>query len=266
MSNLFGAKKKNRYPTGEGKKSAAVFVDYEHWYISLEKLYSIKPDVKGWSDELNRQYDVREMTFFADFSVGGLKNEVSKIREVTNMIVQTQNTSNHYKKDFTDFIMLDQIYQRAFDPNSADVFIIFTGDGHFSSVVRFLTNRCGKTVGIYGVKNAFSKQLQNMATYYIEVEKPAEPDPMQAYYQMILKNFKYLESQDKQRVLSFNKSVETVTRINHAPYSKVQSALKALMKKEYIRQVKEKLDGNTVTTLAVDWELVNRDGLYTEEK
>lgn len=243
------------------KGSAEVFVDFEHWYISMEKLFGTKPDIKGWSRELNASYDVTELTYFADFSINGMKNEIGKIREVTNMIVQTQNTSSHYKKDFTDFIMLDQIYQRAFDPNSADTFIIFTGDGHFSSVIRFLVNRCGKTVGVYGVKNAFSKQLQSMASWYVEVSKPLPPDPMAEYYTMILKNFKYLEGQGTKKVLSFNKTVETIAGINRVRYSKVQTALKALIKNNYVFSKKDTINGNSVTTLAVDWEKVDKDGL-----
>ena len=256
FSRIVGAGKR----VSDGKRTAAVFVDFEHWYISLEKLFGIKPDIKGWSKELNAKYDVTEMTFFADFSIQGMQNEISNIREVTNMIVQTQNTS-HYKKDFTDFIMLDQIYQRAFDPSSAEVFIIFTGDGHFSSAARFLKNRSGKEVGIYAVKGAFSKQLQSIADWSVEVEKPPEKDPLSPYYEMILKNFRYLEGQNRKMVLSFNKTVQTISAINHAQYSKVQNALKALMKKGYVYQKKDTIGSNAVTTLAVDWDAVKKDGL-----
>ena len=239
-------------------------MDFEHWFISMEKLYNTKPDIKKWSDELNAKYDVQEMTFFADFSINSMKNEINKIRNVTNMIVQTQNTTSHYKKDFTDFIMLDQIYQRAFDPNSADVFIIFTGDGHFSSAVRFLTNRSNKEVGIYGVKNALSKQLLATATWTVEVSKPepeAPPDPNAAYYEMIFANFKFLENQGKKKVLSFNKTVETISAINKVRYTKIQNALKTLMKKNYIISKEDYISGNKITTLAVDWEKVKADGL-----
>ena len=34
------------------KKRAVAFVDFEHWYISLDKLYHIRPDIKGFRDEL----------------------------------------------------------------------------------------------------------------------------------------------------------------------------------------------------------------------
>ena len=47
---------------------AIAFVDFEHWYISLERLYSVKPDVKAWADELRSKYDIEEIAIFADFS------------------------------------------------------------------------------------------------------------------------------------------------------------------------------------------------------
>ena len=40
-------------------------------------------------------------------------------------------------KDYTDFIILDNIYQKALSSSDVNLFIIFSGDGHFSSVVAF---------------------------------------------------------------------------------------------------------------------------------
>ena len=49
------------------KPSCIAFVDFEHWYISLDKYYSVKPDVSAWSAELSKTYDVKEIAIFADF-------------------------------------------------------------------------------------------------------------------------------------------------------------------------------------------------------
>lgn len=193
-----------------------------------------------------------------------MQGEIARVREVTNMIVETQNT-NHYKKDFTDFIMLDNIYQTAMSKHSPDVFIIFTGDGHFCSVVRFLKNRCGKTVGIYGVKNAFSKQLKEIATWTVEVEKPVPPDPLNEYYGMLLRNFRFLEQGEK-KVLTFNKTVEYVARKNKVQYKLISQALKSLMKKNYVFSKKETIGENNVTTLAANWDLIKSEGFNYEER
>ena len=47
MFRLFGRKKT------DGKPKAIAFVDYEHWYISLDKLFgNMRPDIKAWLDAL----------------------------------------------------------------------------------------------------------------------------------------------------------------------------------------------------------------------
>jgi len=129
---LFGSHKK-------AKPTAAVFVDYEHWYISLHRMYQIRPNLQAWMADMKENYDILDVTFFADFSNQHLANEVPRIREITNNIIFTAPTgTGAHKKDFTDFIMLDHIYQRAMSSKEIDTFIIFSGDGHFSSVVSFL--------------------------------------------------------------------------------------------------------------------------------
>ena len=59
-----------------------------------------------------------------------------------------------YKKDMTDFIMLDYIYQTAALRPEIGVYILFTGDAHFQSVTKYLAQRLGKEVVIYGVTEA----------------------------------------------------------------------------------------------------------------
>ena len=96
MFGLFGRKKT------DGKPKAIAFVDYEHWYISLDKLFgNMRPDIKAWRDALSEKYEMEEMIFFADFSNPALRQEIPRIREVSNYIIETQNTSTSFKKDFT---------------------------------------------------------------------------------------------------------------------------------------------------------------------
>ena len=151
------------------KPKAVAFVDFEHWYIALDNLYHIRPDIKGWRDELNAKYDLQEIVVFADFSNPSLRAEIAHIREVTNVIIETQNSSPHITKDFTDFIMLDHIYQKTVSRPDIDVYVIFTGDGHFSSAVSFIMNRLNKPVVIYAVRDALSQQLRNTASEVFEV-------------------------------------------------------------------------------------------------
>ena len=91
----------------------------------MEKIYKKKPDIGAWIDMINERADVREITFFADFSNESLNKEISKIREYTNRIVETKNPNPHSEKDFTDFIILDNMYQKALSSDDIDVFILF---------------------------------------------------------------------------------------------------------------------------------------------
>lgn len=84
----------------DGKPKAIAFVDYEHWYISLDKLFgNMRPDIKAWRDALSEKYEMEEIIFFADFSNPALRQEIPRIREVSNYIIETQNTSTSFKKD-----------------------------------------------------------------------------------------------------------------------------------------------------------------------
>ena len=212
---------------------AIAFVDFEHWYISLERLYSVKPDVKAWADELRSKYDIEEIAIFADFSNPGLRGELEKIRNVTNMVIDTKNQSEHYKKDFTDFIMLDYIYQRAMTKKDIDTFIIFTGDGHFTSVVRFIINQCRRKVGIYGVTGATSSQLKASASWCCEL--PSDSEIYKTYYKLIVDNFNYLTvHREFIKNGSPEKITERVSRQNKIDRRSVKSALEQMIRDGYV--------------------------------
>ena len=245
----------------DGKPVAVAFVDYEHWYISMNKLYNMKPNIQGWIKEMNEKYDVKEVTFFADFSNLSLSNEIPRIREVTNNIIQTTNAGAHYKKDFTDFIMLDHIYQRAMSADDVDTFIIFSGDGHFSSVVSCLKNKCRKDVGIYGIKDAFSTQLKNTASWYTEL--PNENEAFAPYYQMILNNLKNLENKRYRNAKpTYARTVEVVSEFNSVSPEKVKQGLDSLINKGYILKEDIRVDSKKVTTLKARWHLLIKDNIW----
>ena len=83
------------------KKKAVAFVDFEHWYISLDRMYRDRPDIKAFRDELTDRYEIIDIVFFGDFSNPSLRQEIINIRQVTNTIIDTQNTSTAFEKDFT---------------------------------------------------------------------------------------------------------------------------------------------------------------------
>lgn len=146
------------------KDKAIVFVDYEHWYYSIQKNFGLKPEPVSWRRKLEEQYDLEDVMVFADFGHKGIDGELTKLRNMTNTIIETQQTFSRYKKDMTDFIMLDYIYQTAYTKPDITTFIIFTGDGHFQSVTKYLIQKLNKKVIIYGVRDSVSKQLRTVAS------------------------------------------------------------------------------------------------------
>lgn len=245
------------------KPRAIAFVDYEHWYISMIKMHDRKPDIKAWYGDMSSRYNVTEVCFFGDFSNQSLRSEIPRIREVTNFVIETQNASPHHKKDYTDFIMLDHIYQRAMTARDIDTFIIFSGDGHFSSVVSFLNIKLEKDVGIYGVKDAISNQLKNSASWVVEL--PNTKAENLEYYRMILRNLRNLQNaqkgKKKKQRAAFWPTVEAVSKYNGAEKDKVADALRSLIGEGYIYQTQEKLQQKTIKVMQVNWEKVKKDGL-----
>ncbi len=245
------------------KPIAVAFVDYEHWFISLDKLHGQRPDIKAWREMISQKYDIREIVFFADFSNQTLRQEIPKIREVTNYIIETQNTSPNHKKDFTDFIMLDHIYQKAFNSKDIDTFILFSGDGHFSSVCSYLVSHTRKNVGIYAIRGAVSNQLKNTASW-VEL-LPAVVDPNLQYYRMILTNLKYLEEKKSKRKTypTFWATVEAVCRINKQKRKIIAQALRDMLKKGYVNQKDVTLDdGKKIVSIYPDWKKCKNEGIW----
>ncbi len=260
---MFGFLKKKK--TLSGKPRAIAFVDYEHWFISLDKMYHTRPDIKAWRNELSQSFEMQEIIFFADFSNPSLRTEIPRIREVSNYIIETQNTAPNHKKDFTDFIMLDHIYQKAFNSPDISVFLLFSGDGHFNSVTNYLISQLRKTVGVYAVRGAMSTQLRNTASWVELV--PKIEDPHLAVYRMILKNLKNLqanaEASGKKLYPSFWATVESVARLNGLRRKDVAEALRSLLEKGYASQNEVTLsEGKKIQTLVVDWKKCKNDGIW----
>lgn len=189
---------------------ALAFVDYENWYITLDNFYKMKPDVRGWHDDLYEHYDVVDVSFFADFSNPALRAEISKIREVSNTIIETQNSRSHIKKDFTDFIMLDHIYQKALTTRDVDVFILFTGDGHFASVANFLRTKCRKKVVVFGPDEATSTQLKNCADEFIAV--PTEKQIRDHRKRLVFSYIEQLYTEKENQRIIFGQTVRAISQ------------------------------------------------------
>ena len=106
----------------------------------------MRPDPRDFRDKLEAEYDIEDIMVFGDFSSPVIAEDLGKLRSITNTIIETGNTFNRRKKDMTDFIMLDYIYQYADQNKRTGTYIIFTGDGHFQSVTKYLSQKKKKHI------------------------------------------------------------------------------------------------------------------------
>ena len=49
------------------KSTAAVFVDYEHWYYGYKNIFAMRPNVEEWYKELKEEYNVNEVCMMTGF-------------------------------------------------------------------------------------------------------------------------------------------------------------------------------------------------------
>lgn len=246
---------------GVEKPEAVVFVDYEHWYYSYQQMFRMKPDIVYWYNTLKEQYTVASIYFFGDFSREGISQEVCRIREVTNMIIETQNNGTYLKKDMTDFIMLDCIYQQAIE-DSCETFILVTGDGHFQSVVRFLTDKFNKEVVVYGVRDSFSRQLRLAASRFVEM--PAAGWEMRTYFSYIIENFNYIAEHPKNKIIpTFWSVIKAVARFHELSEEVVRAAVEKMLDEGYLTQEERRINFNdTAKVLVPNWEKLIQDRLW----
>ena len=247
------------------KKTAVAYVDFEHWCVSLYQKFRMRPNIKEWVEDIYNRADLKEIIFFGDFSKPLLQKEISEIRTYTNRIIDTQNPSR-IKKDFTDFIMIDQVYQRIITSPEIDTYFFVTGDGHFNSVVSFLVNYCKKEVGIYGIKDCISNALKKSASWYVEI--PAEADIFSEYYRLILDNLYHLKTYKPFIRPTFMKTVEVVSTRYDVSSELLTAALRKLIEDDYIYVLEERLNGSFLgkcNVLHVDWDKVGNDHIWTNE-
>lgn len=242
------------------KSKAAVFVDFDHWCISMFQKYGSKPDVRSWYDELCRSYDLKEVYFFGDFSNAQLRSVKSDLRAITDNVIDTQNSDGHNEKDFTDFIMLDQLYRKA-DDRSVNTFIIFSGDGHFSLVARYLKNECRKEVVVYGIKGAVSSRLRECASKVIEMPQAKELEA--CYMRAVYRQLGELYSANRNASPTFRTTASVVAAKTGAEVAVISEIMNEMIAQGYIYQNKKYVgQGKAVKILKLDTEKISSAGFF----
>lgn len=249
MKNLLNAFRKT--------KKAIIFIDYEYCFYSYKDTHKIKPQPMIWRRMFEEKYDVEDIMVFGDFSQKEIGEELRKIRMITNTIIETSNVILERKKDMTDFIMLDYIYQSIEAKKDVGTYILFTGDGHFYSIAKYLRQK-KKDVVICGVRETMSSQLRSVATEVIDL--PVEEEREMNYYKLIASNMSYVEQYPK-IVPTFMRTVENVARKNNLPEELVTDMLRRMIQKDYITKKTVKLSNGDVRILEANWDKMIEDGI-----
>jgi len=228
MQYLVSAKEENFE-----KVRTTVFVDYESWFYGCKNQYQAEPDVVGWFNHVKDKGQIDDVFFFADFSHDAIKDHIVKLRNISNSIIDCSKGDK--TKEYTDFIMLDHIYQRLFRQADIKQFVLFTGDSHFQSVVAFLRNFNEKKVGIYALDGSLSHLLAEASDWYVKVV-PSN-GRYEAIKEKLLKNLAWI-NEKPDAIPTFSKTVNVVSR-NHPEYPEqdVANVLSNIISKGLVRQV-----------------------------
>lgn len=240
------------------KPVTALFIDYEHWYYSLLRLGSLGPDMEALLADVKTRATLNHISVFGDFTQDAIKGEVARIRRYTTNIINCEN-SGPVKKNYTDFIMLDNVYQTLIMRHDIEQYIFVTGDGHFSSVIAHLRTFHDKKVGVYGVNGSFNNNLKEGSTWWMVIE------PQYDYqYKNILDTIWHTE--ERKYIPSFQRMVDNCAKYNGLDHNLVSATLASLINRGYVSQEQHDLPGGTsVRALVTNWSALERDGLYNRD-
>ena len=243
------------------KKYAAMFVDFECWAYSLNNMHGIKPNIKAVYEQISEKYELKRIYFFGDFTEPSLRPYIDDIRSIGGEVVDTVNSNSMHKKDFTDVIMLDHIYQDIDDRPKTDVYVLFTGDGHFASVAAYLRNKKKKRVLVYGVKGSFSSKLYGVSDECVLV--PADKDKMEIAKAAVIKNCDWIASRPRPMYPTFLKTVSSVAKYCNMDEDVVVAAVNELISDGIISQEVRKVSiKQSARILVVDWDRAREAGFW----
>ena len=245
---------------------AIAFVDYEYWYVSIKNRFSTKPDIKEWCASIRENYQMEGILFFANFLQGGLPEEISRIREVSCDIIETQCGNNgHFMKDMSDVVILDFLYRWAAKKKSPPTFILFTGDGHFQPAVRYLTQDLGKRVEVYGVQATMSRALRDAATESFEI--PQMDEKLTECFRYIVADFDRIAMNHNNPFATYQSLVTRVSNSQGVPKERVELALNEMMNRGWLTRKKYRVAYNKpmLNVIMPEWDELIDAGLHKPE-
>ena len=130
---MFFKNRSKKSSTQETKPQAVVFVDFDHWHISLMNLFRVEASVKNLLDSIGDEYAIADIFVFGDFA--GLDHKISELATITGNLFDVQGD----KKSDKDAIILDKLYRCGVRHKGTDTtVIIVSGNGRLLLASRFL--------------------------------------------------------------------------------------------------------------------------------
>ncbi len=208
------------------KSGVALFVDYE---------YAVLTSLNYWKTPIGPQRIIaaamevgciEHAVAFGDFNSEPLRREASKLRTASIDAVSAPTGSLDGKlKSYTDFVMLDNIYQTLLDRPDIATFLLMTGDGHFSGVVARLRIRHGKAVGVLGIEGNISGELKAAASFVHELRR-LEMDPNDPVFDEIIRFI--AKSQQERPAITFGATAQCCAATLNVSEENVRQYMAAL--------------------------------------
>ncbi|MEW6032228.1 MAG: NYN domain-containing protein [Bacillota bacterium] len=208
------------------RPGVALFVDYEYAVLTSLNHWKTPIDPKRIVEKAMSVGAIEHAVAFGDFNSEPLRREAPKLRTASIDAVSAPTSSVAGKvKSYTDFVMLDNIYQTLLDRPEIGTFLLVTGDGHFSGVVARLRVRHGKTVGVLGIEGNISGELKAAASFVAELE-PLEMDMSDPVLDEIIRFI--ARSQEERRAITFGATAQCCAASLNVPEEHVRQYMAAL--------------------------------------
>lgn len=243
---IFNAKRPKNGETSD--LQTLIYIDYESLFYGMYDRYNMKPNLIALIDELKTQGRFAEsIKVFGDFSREPIKTEQAKIRTITNTIIDCQQLGNDsHRKDYTDFLMLDMIYQDSMTKPHVGQFIFVTGDNHYSSVAVFLRTQLDKVIGIYAVEGTLGMQLANSSSWVKTIV------PMGASEEKVRENIVacMMNAEEKNFKSTFNNTIRYASDFYGGDYDTYKKVLMEMIDEGVVtQQMEETLDHMPIRTI-----------------
>jgi hypothetical protein len=220
-------KRKNKSETNDQciKPLAFVFIDFDHWYVSLKSLYHIEYDIRILLDNVAEKYLINEIYIFGDFS--RLENKLSDLAVLTENIYDVGE-----KKSDKNVIILDKLYRCGIQYKGTNTTVIaILGNGQFTLAERFLKEDFGLVAGVYGIRGAISASIKETADWVHELPNAEYIDML---FPLIVDNCDYVFV--NKVIATYKTMVEAVSRINNVSPVLIETAINKMLELGYLYQ------------------------------